>query len=89
MNASAEGNGQCERSRARKRWADLTAGQQGAVLALASVEFALTSAAAVDLFHRPQARLRGIKALWWPVLAVQPFGPIVYLALARRRRRVR
>ncbi|MEU9891048.1 hypothetical protein [Sphaerisporangium sp. NPDC051011] len=44
----------------------------------------MTATAAVDLFCRPQNRLRGRKALWWPVLAIQPFGPIAYLALARK-----
>ncbi|WP_249351018.1 MULTISPECIES: hypothetical protein [unclassified Microbispora] len=69
-----------------RRWADLTPRQQAVLLTLASVELSLTATAAVDLFLRPQTRLRGHKSLWWPALVVQPFGPIVYLALARRPR---
>ncbi|GIH96304.1 hypothetical protein Psi01_69340 [Planobispora siamensis] len=57
--------------------------QRGAVIALASIEFALTSAAAVDLWLRPQSGVRGHKALWWPVIFVQPVGPILYLLLGR------
>ncbi|WP_182875722.1 PLDc N-terminal domain-containing protein [Microbispora sp. H10670] len=81
-----------ERRRSRRpgrsrQWADLTPRRRAVLLTLASVELSLTATAAVDLFRRPRTRLRGRKALWWLALAVQPFGPIAYLALARRPRR--
>ncbi|GAA0986294.1 hypothetical protein GCM10009555_063420 [Acrocarpospora macrocephala] len=87
MAVRANGGGRCIGGRAgsRKRWADLTERQRAAILVLASVELSLTATAAVDLFYRPQGRLRGRKALWWPVLVIQPFGPIAYLIMARRR----
>ncbi|HET6531102.1 MAG TPA: PLD nuclease N-terminal domain-containing protein [Actinoplanes sp.] len=70
---------------AAKRWDELAAWQQAAVVVLGVVEVVLTSKAAVDLVRRPRAQVRGPKALWAPVLAVQPFGPVAYLAFGRRR----
>ncbi|MEO3808942.1 PLD nuclease N-terminal domain-containing protein [Sphaerisporangium sp. B11E5] len=84
MNTMTENATRCGGN--RKRWSDLTEAQKTAVLVAASTELALTATAAVDLFRRPQRRLRGSKALWWPILAIQPFGPIAYLTLARRPR---
>ncbi|MFF4615532.1 PLD nuclease N-terminal domain-containing protein [Nonomuraea jabiensis] len=55
------------------------------LLALASVEVSLTTAAAVDLAFRPQHDVRGRKGLWWVGIFVQPFGPIAYLLWGRRR----
>jgi len=66
------------------RWRDLSRARRGAIAVLLPIEFALTSAAAVDLWMRPRAYVRGRKALWWPALLVQPIGPIAYLALGRR-----
>ncbi len=54
-----------------------------AIVALASVEIALTTAALVDLARRPAAQVRGPKALWALGCVVQPVGPITYLALGR------
>jgi len=65
----------------RRRWRDLSERQKTAILTLVSVELSLTATAAADLLFRDQGALRGRKALWWPVLLVQPFGPIAYLVL--------
>ena len=54
------------------------------MVALAAVELVLTTTAAIDLFRRPRRLVRGPKLLWWPLLSVQPFGPIAYLTLGRR-----
>ncbi|BFU45600.1 PLDc N-terminal domain-containing protein [Krasilnikovia sp. MM14-A1004] len=70
----------------RKHWADLSYRQRTAVLVLASVEAVLTAAAAADLARRPRASVRGPKVLWWPVLFVQPVGPVAYLGWGRRSR---
>ncbi|MGC5015698.1 hypothetical protein ACLQ2R_33465 [Streptosporangium sp. DT93] len=69
--------------RSHKRWSDLSARQQAAILTLASVELSLTATAATDLWCRPAEQVRGSKALWWPLLLVQPVGPIAYLTLGR------
>lgn len=70
----------------KKRWRDLTDRQRAAILVVASVELSLTATAAVDLWRAPAERVRGDRRLWWPVLLVQPFGPLLYLLLGRRRR---
>jgi hypothetical protein len=67
------------------RWSDMSGTERAAVLALGAVEAVLTTVAAVDLFRRPAGDVRGPKALWWPVLFVQPIGPVAYLSLGRRR----
>ncbi|WP_329080692.1 hypothetical protein [Streptosporangium sp. NBC_01469] len=70
-------------TRTRRRWRDLSGRQQAAILTLASVELLLTATAATDLWSRPAGQVRGHKALWWPSLLIQPFGPIAYLTLGR------
>ncbi|MER7132693.1 hypothetical protein [Streptosporangium saharense] len=74
-----------ERQKKQKRWRDLTERQRTAILVLASVELSLTATAAVDLWRAPAELVRGDRRLWWPVLLVQPFGPLLYLLLGRRR----
>lgn len=69
----------------RRRWSDLEAGQRAALVAVAAVEVALTATAAVDLTRRPSGQIRGGKAMWWPLIFVQPVGPITYLVWGRRR----
>jgi hypothetical protein len=76
------------RSRAetsRRRWDELPTWQQAGIIALGAIEIVLTTKAAVDLVRRPRAEVRGPKALWALGFGVQPFGPIAYLVLGRRR----
>jgi hypothetical protein len=56
-----------------------------ATFVLSAVEIVATTAAVIDLARRPRAEIRGPKALWWPALTVQPFGPLAYLFLGRRK----
>jgi hypothetical protein len=67
----------------RRRWSELSNGQRVAIVALASVELALTATALVDLARRPSDQVRGPKALWALGCFVQPVGPIAYLAVGR------
>ncbi|MEU6724065.1 PLDc N-terminal domain-containing protein [Nonomuraea wenchangensis] len=67
------------------RWDEMSGRQRGTVIALASAEIAFTAAAAVDLWRRPAAEVRGRKGLWWPAIFVQPVGPVAYLLWGRRR----
>ncbi|MET0495827.1 MAG: PLD nuclease N-terminal domain-containing protein [Actinoplanes sp.] len=69
----------------RKRWDELPGWQQAGIVAVSAAEIVLTTMAVVDLVRRPRTQLRGPKTLWALSLSVQPFGPIAYLALARRR----
>jgi hypothetical protein len=55
--------------------------------ATGSIQLALTAVAGVDLYRRPAEDIRGQKALWWPIIFVQPVGPIAYLKFGRNRRR--
>jgi hypothetical protein len=66
-------------------WSDLRGWQRAVVLAVGSAQVALTATAAVDLWRRPRTEVNGVKARWWPVLLIQPFGPIAYLVRGRRR----
>jgi hypothetical protein len=63
----------------------MSTGQRVAIVAGATVEVVLTTAALVDLARRPAAQVRGSKALWAIGCFVQPVGPVAYLALGRRR----
>ncbi len=69
-----------------RSWSQLSGRQKAVILTLSSVEVALTATAAVDLWYRPRTEVNGVKARWWPVLLVQPFGPVAYLLRGRRRR---
>ena len=74
-----------EAETARQRWDELPRWQQAGIVALSAVEIVLTTKAVVDLVRRPREQVRGPKTLWALALTVQPFGPIAYLTLARRR----
>ena len=69
----------------RQQWAAMSRSQRMGTVALGAVEIVATTVAAADLARRPREQIRGPKALWWPALVVQPFGPFAYLLLGRRR----
>ncbi|MBC7592892.1 MAG: PLDc_N domain-containing protein [Kineosporiaceae bacterium] len=66
-------------------WSGLNKYQQSAVAALGCLEIVLTTATIRDLARRPSTQVRGPKALWWLASAVQPVGPMAYLAFGRSR----
>ena len=68
----------------KKRWSDLTTGQQRAIIVGAAVEVVVTGIALRDLARRPSAQVRGPKAAWVLSFVVQPFGPLAYYAMGRR-----
>ena len=67
-----------------RKWRDLSRAQKVLTVVLGAAELVLTTVAARDLATRDADQVRGPKALWTPVLAVQPLGPIAYLLLGRR-----
>ncbi len=67
-----------------KQWSEFTTAQRTGVVAAGALELALTLTAAVDLVHRPAEQVRGPKLAWWPLLLVQPIGPVGYLLVGRR-----
>jgi hypothetical protein len=69
---------------ARKKWSDLTASQKRVVYVAGAAEAVMTAVALRDLATRPADEVRGSKTMWALAMFVQPFGPIAYLAAARR-----
>ncbi|GGL16879.1 PLD nuclease N-terminal domain-containing protein [Mangrovihabitans endophyticus] len=67
------------------KWRDLERWQQVGIVGLAAAEIVTTTVALVDIVRRPRPQVRGPKVLWALGCAVQPFGPVAYLALGRRR----
>jgi hypothetical protein len=70
---------------AKKRWSELNKPQRTAVVVIGAAEVVMTTIALVDLARRPAENVRGKKAVWALVSFVQPFGPIAYLTLGRKR----
>jgi hypothetical protein len=70
---------------AKRQWSDLSTGQQRAIIVSAAVEVVLTTVAVSDLVRRPASQVRGPKMLWLLSFVVQPFGPLAYFSVGRRR----
>jgi hypothetical protein len=73
--------------RPKRRWSDLTAGQQAAIALGAVAELIVTAMAVRDVVRRPTAQVRGSKSLWVLSFVVQPVGPVTYFLVGRRRPR--
>ena len=69
----------------KKKWSELSSGQQALVVVGATIEIALTTAALIDLAKRPSEFVRGPKPVWALGVFVQPIGPISYFAFGIRR----
>lgn len=69
----------------KMRWARLSSGQQGAVLTLAAVQLSLAATAWVDLATRPPQEVKGRKAVWAVIIAVNFVGPALYFANGIRK----
>lgn len=68
----------------RKKWSDLSSGQQVAVIVAGTVQLALAATAWADLARRPAEEVNGSKAAWAAVIAINFIGPISYFAKGRR-----
>lgn len=68
-----------------QRWSDLSSQQKTWSLVAASVHFALAATAWTDLARRPAAMVRGPKAMWAVLIAVNFVGPLSYFIIGRRR----
>jgi hypothetical protein len=69
----------------RKKWKDLTPGQQTAVLVLGSIQLSLAATAWTDLARRPASQVNGRKGVWAAVIAVNWIGPFAWFRWGRRR----
>jgi hypothetical protein len=70
-------------ARTKKRWSDLSPGQQTAIIVGGAVEIVFTATALRDLRRRSVDQVRGRKAIWAVSFVVQPFGPLAYYAFGR------
>ncbi|HEY7105639.1 MAG TPA: PLDc N-terminal domain-containing protein [Acidimicrobiia bacterium] len=71
----------------RTRWSELSPATRTAIVVGGIAELIMTTLALRDLRRRPPGTVRGPKLLWVPLFAVQPFGPILYFLVGRRRTR--
>ncbi|WP_043498649.1 hypothetical protein [Georgenia sp. SUBG003] len=67
----------------KKRWSDLSGRQRAALLALASVQVSLAVSAWTDLAVREPELVRGSKAKWAAVIAINFVGPVLYYSQGR------
>ena len=73
------------RKRKKKRWSDLSPGQQRAIVGAGIVELGMKVAALADLRRRRAEEIRGPKPLWGALQLVNLFGPLAYFAFGRRK----
>lgn len=70
---------------AKKSWNDLSPAQRKAVIIGGVVEAALTGWMLRDLKRRDADQVRGPKLMWRAASMIQPFGPVGYVVLGRRK----
>jgi hypothetical protein len=68
----------------KKQWSELSPGARRAIVVGGLVEVVLTAICLRDLARRPRREVRGPKLAWVLGFAVQPFGPVLYLAAGRK-----
>ncbi len=69
---------------AKKKWSDLTSGQQAAIVVAGCVQVSLAAAAWADLARRPAEEVAGSKGKWAAIIAINFIGPLAYFARGRR-----
>ena len=69
----------------KKRWSDMSRGQQVATVLASMVQIALLAAALWDIHHRPDEQVKGKKAVWTGVSFINFAGPIAYFLFGRKR----
>ena len=68
-----------------KRWSDLSDQQKTWSLVATSIHLALAATAWIDLAKRPAQMVRGPKALWGVLIAMNFIGPLSYFIIGRKR----
>jgi len=71
----------------RTKFRELDPVHKAATVVAALVQFSLAAAAWRDLARRPATSIRGRKAVWAGVIAVNFLGPLSYFTLGRLPRR--
>jgi hypothetical protein len=70
---------------ARMQWDDFDEGQKAGLIVAMSTQVALAVSAWTDLAVRPAEEIRGSKAKWAAIIAVNYVGPILYFTRGRVR----
>ena len=68
----------------RKKWSELTTGQQNAIKIAAVVQLKLLTMALWDIWHRPEEKINGDRRLWTLASFVNFVGPIAYFLFGRK-----
>jgi hypothetical protein len=69
----------------KKRWSEMSRGQQVATVLGAVIQFSLLAAALWDISHRPESEIKGSKKAWTAAAFVNFAGPIGYFLFGRKR----
>lgn len=69
---------------ARTAWHDLPPRRQRAIVAAATVQTALATAAWADMFRRQAKQVNGPRPVWAAVAAINFVGPVAYFLFGRR-----
>lgn len=72
-------------SKNRRRWQDLSPTSRALIVAGATVQLGLLTAAQLDMRKRTPEQLNGPRWLWVAVSFVNVVGPIAYFVLGRRK----
>ena len=70
---------------ANKRWSELSTGQRRGIVLSGVVQVVLLGAALLDIWRRPEEKIRGNKRMWALASFVNFVGPVAYFAFGRRR----
>jgi hypothetical protein len=69
----------------RKKWSEMTTGQQTAIVVGSGVQISLLVGAIWDMWHRPVAEIRGDRRLWTLASFLNIAGPLAYFFFGRKR----
>jgi len=69
----------------KKRWSDMSRGQQVATVLGSIIQIGLLAAALWDIAHRPESGINGSKKAWTAAAFVNFAGPIAYFIFGRKR----
>jgi hypothetical protein len=69
----------------KKRWSDMSRGQQTATVLASVVQVTLLAAALWDISQRPASGVKGSKRAWTAASFVNFVGPIAYFVFGRKR----
>jgi len=73
-----------KQKKTKKKWSDLSHGQQVATGLSSIVQVGLLVAALWDIHHRPAEQVKGSKAAWTAASFINFAGPIAYFLFGRK-----